>query len=81
MYACISIIRLLPYACTGTFCLADGRRFEGMFVDDYATLGAYTDERGARFTVEMRDRTYFSKVVELGDAAFKSKIPLQAVGR
>ena len=52
-----------------------------MFVDDYPTLGAYTDERGARFTVEMRDKTYFSKVVELGDAAFKSKVPLLAVGR
>ena len=50
-------------------------------MDGYPTLGAYTDERGARFMVEMRDKTHFSKVVELGDAAFKSKVPLLAVGR
>ena len=52
-----------------------------MFVDGYPTLGAYTDERGARFMVEMCDKTYLSKVVELGDAVFKSKVPLLAVGR
>ena len=57
----------------------DGRRFEGVFVDWYPTLGSYTDGRGARFTVEMRNKTQFSEVVKLGDAAFKSKVPLQAV--
>ena len=50
-------------------------------MDNYPTLGAYTDKRGARFTVEMRDKIYFSQVVKLGDAAFKSKVPLLAVGR
>ena len=53
-----------------TYSFPDGRRFEGEFVDDFATRGTYTDEGGARFTVEMRDKIH---VKELGDAAFKSK--------
>ena len=63
----------------GTHCLSDGRRFEGVFAIDYPTLGAYMDERGAQFKVEMQDKTYFSQVPQLGDAAFKSKAPLQAI--
>ena len=50
-------------------------------MDNYPTLGAFTDERGAWFTVEMCEKTRLSQVVKLGDAAFKSKVPLQAVGR
>ena len=64
----------------GTYCLADGRRFEGKFVDRYATRGTYVDKRGARFAVEMQYRTCFSAVAQAGDAAFKSKAPLQAAG-
>ncbi len=57
----------------GSLCRADGRRFEGVFVDDYPTVGTYTDERGARFAVEMLAKTLFSEVVGLGDGAFRSK--------
>jgi hypothetical protein len=56
--------------------LADGQRFEGLFLNDYPTLGTYTDECEARFTVEMKENTLFSKVKELGDGAFKSKVPM-----
>ena len=57
-------------ALAATYSFPDERRFEGEFVDDFATRGTYTDEGGARFTVEMRDKIH---VKELGDAAFKSK--------
>ena len=53
------------------------RQYEGGYLDNYPTLGTYTDERGALFTVEMKDETHFSQVKVLGDGAFKSKVPLQ----
>jgi hypothetical protein len=62
---------------TGTGCLADGRRFEGEYLDDFPTLGTFTDVRGARFMVEMKEKTHVSRLKELGDGAFKSKVPLQ----
>ncbi len=58
-------------------CLQDGRRFEGVYADDYPTTGTYTDERGARFAVVMAGSTPFSAVATRGDSAFTSKAPLQ----
>jgi hypothetical protein len=52
----------------GTLTLNDGRRFEGGFEDDFPRKGAYTDQAGARFSVEMQDKTQFSKVAEVGGA-------------
>jgi hypothetical protein len=52
-------------------------RFEGIFSDDYPTLGLYTDEFGARFTVEFMKDTLFNQIKALGDRSFKSKIRLQ----
>ena len=67
----------LSAARAATFCLKDGRRFEGAYADGYPTAGTYTDERGARFAVEMMAATNFSEVATRGDGVFRSKTPLQ----
>jgi hypothetical protein len=52
----------------GTLTFTIGRRFEGEFEDDFPTKGTFTDPAGARFSVEMKDRTLFSKVAEVRGA-------------
>ncbi len=59
--------------------MANGQRFEGVFQDDFATRGTYTDEFGAQFTVEMKAKTHFFDVNKLGERAFLSKIPFEVV--
>jgi hypothetical protein len=52
----------------GTVTRTDGRWFEGKFEDGFPTKGTYADPAGARFSVEMQDKTYFAKVAEVGGA-------------
>ena len=39
--------------------------------------GIYTDEAGVEFHVVFKARTPFSKIAEVGDAAFLTKMPLE----
>jgi hypothetical protein len=52
----------------GTVTRTDGRCYEGKFEDGFPTKGTYTDPAGARFSVEMKDKTNFAKVAEVGSA-------------
>ena len=51
--------------------------FDGEFVSGFPASGTYKDERGAWFTVEVQERTYIWQFQQLGNNAFKSKVPLQ----
>ena len=59
---------MFNFILAGTVTRTDGRWFEGTFEDGFPTKGTYTDPAGARFSVEMQDKTYFAKVVEVGGA-------------
>ena len=67
-------ITLAPSCARAGTMRLDGLLFDGVFLDDYPTTGSYTDKSGGVFLVEMKECTHLSKVKELGDKAFKSKI-------
>jgi hypothetical protein len=62
---------------TGLWQGAEGRKFQGYFHDDFPMSGIYTDEAGVEFHVVFKARTPFSKIAEVGDAAFLTKMPLE----
>ena len=62
---------------TGKWQSADGSAFEGLFHEDLPISGAYTDEGGVKFHVVFKTKTPFSKISEVGDAAFVTKIPFE----
>jgi hypothetical protein len=64
-------------ALAGVYSLPCGLRFDGAFAEWYPTLGTFTDAKGAQFTVNVKENTLFTQVEQLGDAAFKSKTPLE----
>ena len=59
---------MFNFILAGTVTRTDGRWFEGKFEDGFPTKGTYADPAGARFSVEMKDRTLFSKVAEVRGA-------------
>ncbi len=62
---------------TGVFRRTDGRRFEGAFFNDFPTEGTYFDEQGKSYSVVFNENTKFSRIGELGDDMFRTKIFVQ----